>query len=138
MVKVVIAAAILAVAGYLGFSAVTSQSILGMQGSSRAERTPDNPVNRDFIASVTVEQDYSGTTYRVRPTRAGRMASNSELDIAWRQAVRAGVPDRKGLRRQFLCHPMSIVARAKPTWDLESWRPTVGMVDMMLAGCNPD
>lgn len=140
MVKMAAAVAILAVAGYLGFSAVTSQSVVQeTRGSSGAERTRDNTTEaRDYISSVTVTDTSFGPVYQVRPTRAGRIAGNPELRIAWRQAVAAGVPDRRGLHRQFLCHPMSIVARAKPTWDLESWRPTVGMVDTMLAACNPD
>ena len=93
---------------------------------------------RTFIASVVVDEAPDGTTvYHVRPTRAGRLADRSALDIAWTQAMAKGVPDRANLRQQFLCHPLSVIARAKPTWDLESWRPTVGGVRTILAACNP-
>ena len=90
-----------------------------------------------YIASVRTVDDSRGEIYRVRPARAGRTAGIEELRIAWRQAVRRGVPDRSGLRDQFLCHPLSIIARGKPTWDLESWRPSVGLSRTMLSGCNP-
>ena len=92
---------------------------------------------RTFIASVAVEHVPEGTVYHVRPTRAGRLADRSALDIAWTQATAKGVPSRANLRQQFLCHPLSVIARAKPTWDLESWRPAVGGVRTMLAACNP-
>ena len=92
---------------------------------------------RQFILAVTPEGTSDGTVYHVRPTRAGRLAGRPQLDTAWRQAVARGVPDRANLRQQFLCHPLSVVARAKPTWDLESWRPAVGGLRTMLAACNP-
>lgn len=90
-----------------------------------------------YIRSVTPQQVAEGTVYAVRPTRAGRLADRGALDVAWTQAVARGVPNRDGLRQQFLCHPLSVVARAKPTWDLETWRPTVGGVRTMLQACNP-
>lgn len=92
---------------------------------------------RQFISSVTSSSEPEGMVFHVRPTRAGRLADRDELDIAWEQAVARGVPDQAGLRQQFLCHPLSIVARGKPTWDLETWRPTVGGLRTMLAACNP-
>lgn len=92
---------------------------------------------RQFVLLVTPEATPEGTVYHVRPTRAGRLAGRPQLDTAWRQAVSRGVPDRANLRQQFLCHPLSLVARAKPTWDLEAWRPAVGGVRTMLAACNP-
>ncbi len=90
-----------------------------------------------YIAAVTRSWEADGEVYRVRPTRRGRLATPEELSVAWRQTVRKGVPDRTGLRQQFLCHPLSIIARGKPTWDLETWRPTVGLTRTVLAGCNP-
>jgi hypothetical protein len=104
------------------------------QGDSGKE-----PGDREnYIANVQVLRVSAGTVYRVRPTRAGRLATPQALRTqAWRQAVRQGVPDRNGLQHQFLCHPYSIIARTKPTWDLESWRPTVGLTRTMLAACNP-
>lgn len=102
----------------------------------RDDRTVE-PTDTAFIAWVHPESVAEGTVFHVRPTRAGRLADRAELDLAWEQAVDQGVPNRATLRHQFLCHPLSVVARAKPTWDLESWRPDVGGLRTMLLACNP-
>jgi hypothetical protein len=104
--------------------------------SSPASEGP--PEETRYVAWMRVVSPNDYPTYRVRPTRAGRIAGAQELaGPAWRQAVAAGVPDTPGMRQQFLCHPYSIIGRAKPTWDLEPWRPTVGMTRTILAACNP-
>ncbi len=107
-----------------------TEAASGRTAPHRADRTP-------YILTVSPAAVPEGTVYHVRPTRAGRLADRSELDTAWQQAVARGVPDRANLRQQFLCHPLSLVARAKPTWDLETWRPAVGGLRTMLAACNP-
>lgn len=109
----------------------------GSGSTTSSSRSQNDVADRDFISSVVADAEAEGTVYHVRPTRAGRLADRGELDIAWTQAVARGVPDQAGLRQQFLCHPLSVVARAKPTWDLESWRPAVGGIQTMLAACNP-
>lgn len=124
-------------------AAVLVVNVVGLSAPVEAIGSDREPAREDgggrrYIAQVTTHEEAEGLVYQVRPTRAGRAASRDELDIAWKQAVRKGVPDRRGLRQQFLCHPLSVVARTKPTWDLETYRPTVGLVRTMLAGCNPD
>ena len=110
----------------------------GPEGSDKPEASANNrnkpPV---YIASISEVEEMEGLVYRVRPTKAGRLADWEGMQQAWRQAVRQGVPDRAHLRQQFLCHPLSIVGRGKPTWDLEVWRPEVGLERTMLAACNP-
>ena len=110
--------------------ATASQRSSGGAGSSSG-REPN------YIASVTTSIENGVTRYHVRPTRAGRVALGDQLDQAWDQAVGLGVPDVAGLRQQFMCHPLSFVARGKRSWDLESWRPTVGLQQTMVALCNP-
>lgn len=130
--KVVILLGIVGLAVYLALATRTIDlSPTGEAGASTATK------QRDYIADVTAEEVPEGTVYHLRPTRAGRLADRDELSVAWRQAVRRGVPDQPGLRQQFLCHPMSVIARAKPTWDIETWRPTVGTIRTMVAACNP-
>ncbi len=106
-----------------------------------SERSPSNGRKEtrrtNYIASVSEVWENSGFVYRVRPTQAGRLADWSGIQQAWKQAVRKGVPNRPHLRQQFLCHPLSIVARGKSSWDLEAWRPEVGLQQTMLAACNP-
>lgn len=91
-----------------------------------------------YIASVTTSIENGVTRYHVRPTRAGRAILGDEVDQAWDQTVGLGVPNQAGLRQQFMCHPLSFIARGKRSWDLESWRPTVGLKRTMLAFCNPN
>ncbi|MGJ7562067.1 DUF2599 domain-containing protein [Brevibacterium casei] len=42
-----------------------------------------------------------------------------------------------GLKQQYVCHPMSKVARVKSTWNIEAWRPTAGLVKTAAALCKP-
>lgn len=105
------------------------------EGSDGSAAAPTR--ERKYIVSVTTSIENGATRYHVRPTRAGRAALGDQLDTAWDQAVGRGVPDLAGLRQQFMCHPLSFVARGKRSWDLESWRPTVGLKRTMLELCNP-
>ncbi len=106
------------------------------QGAS-GDSEPSSGEEPNYIASVTTSIENGTTRYHVRPTRAGRAALGDQIDVAWDQTVAKGVPDRAGLRQQFKCHPLSFVARGKRSWDLESWRPTVGLKQTMLELCNP-
>jgi hypothetical protein len=40
-----------------------------------------------------------------------------------------------GLRHQLICH--LAIARDKPEWNIEPWRPDVGYARTLAAGCNP-
>jgi hypothetical protein len=108
---------------------------LGEPESAASES--DEATVKPYIASVDISFENGVERYHVRPTRAGRAAVGDELDVAWRQAVALGVADSANLENQFYCHPLSIIARAKPSWDLEAWRPSIGLRRTMLAGCNP-
>lgn len=102
----------------------------------QANRAAEEPPPR-FIATVEPEPVPEGVVYHVHPTRAGRLALGDDLDVAFDQAVALGLPEHNSIRYQFMCHPLSVIGRAKSTWDLESWRPDVGQVRTMLAGCDP-
>jgi hypothetical protein len=39
------------------------------------------------------------------------------------------------MRDQLACHALG--APDKATWNLEPWRPDVGLLLIMAAGCNP-
>ena len=104
--------------------------------ASRPETQQDRP--RRYVAKVSVVRETSGLTYRVTPTRDGRLVPEAALNEMWQQVTRRGVPDQANLRQQFRCHPLSMLARLKTSWDLESWRPAVGLANTMLAGCNPE
>jgi hypothetical protein len=107
-------------------------------GKPDSNRSTSPEQRRRYVAKVSVVREASGLTYRVTPTRQGRLVSDTAMKAMWRQAVRLGVPNQRNLRQQFRCHPLSMIARFKPSWDLELWRPRVGLRNTMLAGCNPE
>nr|WP_297428017.1 DUF2599 domain-containing protein [uncultured Actinotalea sp.] len=92
----------------------------------------------DLINKVTRTTTSRGYIWEVQPTAYGRAAAEwIHAAWGWPEAVRKGVPNSQGLQEQYLCHPMSQVARVKPTWNLDSWRPTVGLPATIAALCNP-
>ncbi|MCH9816421.1 MAG: DUF2599 domain-containing protein, partial [Actinomycetia bacterium] len=105
--------------------------------SDSAAQGAGSPDTKNYIAAVNISYENGVERYHVRPSKSGRAAVGDELDTAWRQAVAMGVADRANLEDQFRCHPLSVIARAKSSWDLETWRPNVGLSRTMLAGCNP-
>ncbi len=75
----------------------------------------------------------------VRPSACGRRTATRSTRAAFAEAIRRGgrgAPDYRSLYWQFLCHAQ--FARTKPTWDLEAWRPDVGLAGTIAARCNPD
>lgn len=137
-----LAVGVIAGGAWYGYSLLSSDAVDGAPTSRSAGAPTESPRGArqptvQFIARVDRAWDGDGEVFRVRPTRRGRLVGPDDLRTAWRQAVAAGVPDRQGLRHQFYCHPLSIIARGKPTWDLEVWRPAVGLSRTMLSACNP-
>ncbi len=93
----------------------------------------------DLIASVTRKSVSQGTTWAVQPSAYGRAAAEwIHSTWGWPEAVRKGVPSRQGLKEQYICHPMLQAARFKSYWNLDSWRPTVGLTATLVAICNPN
>ncbi|GIG41719.1 DUF2599 domain-containing protein [Cellulomonas phragmiteti] len=90
-----------------------------------------------LIKSVVKTSSTQGTIYKVTPTAYGRVATELALWATWTESVSKGVPNRQNLQEQLICHPMSYVARVKSTWNLDTWRPTVGLAKTIAASCNP-
>lgn len=80
-----------------------------------------------------------GLTYSVQPTAYGRAAAEwIHARHGWPEARSKGVDNRQGLYEQYMCHPISGLARVKSTWNLDTWRPTVGLARTIWPGrCNP-
>ena len=91
----------------------------------------------DLISKVTKVYTTLGVTYQVAPTAYGRIAPEAALWSTWKEAVKKGVPDRQNLQEQLICHPMTYLARIKSTWNVDTWRPTVGLARTIAAQCNP-
>ena len=113
-------------------------------GESRAvepgtSQPPATPVR--LIASATWADSDFGVTLEVAPTPAGRQAWGADDSaLAWAEVLElapdAGTP---GMWEQFDCHWMwaRILEPAKPTWNVEPWRPVVSPERMLAEGCNP-
>lgn len=77
-----------------------------------------------------------GRSLSVDPTSWARSAGTAGIDTAWTQLVavepEANTPT---MHDQFLCHGLG--ASDKAVWNLEPWRPAVGLLATMAARCNP-
>lgn len=77
-----------------------------------------------------------GRSLAVTPTQWAREAGQAGEEAVWRELV-ATVPeaDTPVMRDQLTCHALG--AAGKPTWNLEPWRPDVGLFEVLAASCNP-
>jgi len=77
-----------------------------------------------------------GNSLAVRPSDCVRTSGLAMPDAVWNALVAAdSSANAPGMRDQLLCHMVG--AQEKPTWNLEPWRPQVGLAQTMLAFCNP-
>jgi hypothetical protein len=110
---------------------------------SHAAATTRPVLDRKLVATASWMQTSQGFRLRVRPTLYGRNHASQGPDVALREAIVAARPTpltlsssiRRSLLNQLRCH--AVFAAAKPTWDLETWRPDVGFTKTVLAECNP-
>lgn len=91
------------------------------------------------IDKVDHGTDHGQPRYMIHPTGFGRAAPIDLLRTqGWGEArAKGNIPDTGSLYNQFICHPMSVVARAKSSWNIEAWRPDVGLPRTLAAQCNP-
>ncbi|OLT50948.1 hypothetical protein BJF88_02275 [Cellulosimicrobium sp. CUA-896] len=77
-----------------------------------------------------------GLSLAVDATAWARTAGVAGSDTLWAQVV-AAEPDADvpGMHDQLVCHALG--APDKATWNLEPWRPDVGLVAVLAARCNP-
>jgi hypothetical protein len=90
------------------------------------------------IASAVWHREPQGLRIIITPTRCGRRTAAQTPHAAFDEAIRRGgrgAPDRGSLYWQFVCH--ANLAQTKATWNLEAWRPDVGLIGTIMAGCNP-
>jgi hypothetical protein len=77
-----------------------------------------------------------GRSLAVDATAWARAAGQAGQDLVWAQVVAAEPEaDTTTMRDQLVCH--AVGAPDKPTWNLEPWRPDVGLLATMAARCNP-
>ncbi|WP_421743267.1 DUF2599 domain-containing protein [Cellulomonas sp.] len=77
-----------------------------------------------------------GRSLAVTPSAWARAGSQAAQEGLWAQVVaQAPDADSPGMQAQLECHELG--APDKATWNLEPWRPEVGLVEMITARCNP-
>ncbi|MHC8371846.1 DUF2599 domain-containing protein [Pseudomonas sp. MDT1-85] len=77
--------------------------------------------------------------FAITPTPCARKTPPEGTPYLWDELSRDYSNSRywkntHGLRHQLICH--LAIARDKPQWILEPWRPDVGYAKTLEAGCN--
>jgi hypothetical protein len=93
-------------------------------------------VGTDAIASATWGENEGGRSLAVDPADWARHAGQAGLDLIRTQLV-AAEPEAGSstMDDQLVCH--AVGAPDKATWNLEPWRPEVGLILTATAQCNP-
>ncbi len=98
--------------------------------------TAETMLGTEAVESTAWGQREGGRSLAVAPTRWARSAGEAGTDLVWAELVAADPEvDQPGMHDQLVCH--SIGAPAKDTWNLEPWRPDVGLVAVLADRCNP-
>ncbi|MCG7287724.1 DUF2599 domain-containing protein, partial [Cellulomonas sp. ACRRI] len=110
----------------------------GAAGSGAAGGT----VTATFAATAVLDAtwrdlvDEGGRSLAVRPAAWARRGSLAAEEAVWSALVAAAPEaDAQNVRDQLTCH--LIGAPDKATWNLEPWRPDVGLLATIGALCNP-
>lgn len=107
------------------------------------EATPPDPspsptVDRGpALESATWGEDEGGRSLAVVPAPWVRTAEDfAAVDQLWAELVETyPEADSPGMYDQLVCHVVG--APEKDSWNLEPWRPDVGLPAVMRARCNP-
>lgn len=88
------------------------------------------------VASTDWGDREGGRSLAVVPTDWAREAGQAGTDLVWAELVAADPEvDTATMHDQLECHALG--APDKDSWNLEPWRPDVGLVATMAARCNP-
>ncbi|MFC8799968.1 DUF2599 domain-containing protein [Promicromonospora sp. NPDC057138] len=113
------------------------------QGTGAAgEAGPAGPLRVTFVVgtqaidSATWGENEGGRSLAVDPADWARHAGQAGVDLIRTQLV-AAEPDAgtATMGDQLVCH--AVGAPDKATWNLEPWRPDVGLILTATAQCNP-
>ncbi|WP_216093378.1 DUF2599 domain-containing protein [Cellulosimicrobium cellulans] len=108
--------------------------------ASAPDASDDFPVTTTLgtttVRSAVCGDREGGLSLAVDATPWARTAGVAGSDVLWAQLVAAEPDaDAPGMRDQLVCHALG--APDKATWNLEPWRPDVGLVAVLAAHCNP-
>lgn len=112
-------------------------------GTVDADPSPAGTVTAVVAASAlrsatwADRDDEGGLSLAVVPAAWARTGGLAAEEALWAQLV-AQVPEAgtTGVRDQLTCH--TIGAPDKESWNLEPWRPDVGLLATLAARCNPE
>ena len=109
----------------------------GAQGTGRPGRVNFTVVvGTRAIESATWGENEGGRSLAVDPADWARHAGDAGLDLI-RTQLAAAEPEAASttMEDQLVCHALG--APDKNTWNLEPWRPEVGLILTATAHCNP-
>lgn len=93
-------------------------------------------VGTDALEGAAWEENEGGRSLAVDPTDWARHAGEAGLTLIRTQLVAAEPEaDSETMGHQLMCH--AVGAPDKATWNLEPWRPDVGLILTAAAHCNP-
>jgi hypothetical protein len=94
------------------------------------------PLGTQAVRSTDWGEREGGRSLAVDPTAWARTAGQAGQELVWAQLVAAEPEvDTPTMHDQLACHALG--APDKATWNLEPWRPDVGLLATMAARCNP-
>ncbi|MCM3533422.1 DUF2599 domain-containing protein [Cellulosimicrobium funkei] len=94
------------------------------------------PLGTRAVRSTDWGEREGGRSLAVDPTAWARAAGQAGRELVWAQVVAAEPEaDTPTMHDQLVCH--AVGAPDKATWNLEPWRPDVGLLATMSARCNP-
>lgn len=125
-----------------GLSAPTGGAAFALSDAARASLAVPagapvtTVVGSAALGSATWGDREGGRSLAVVPTDWARAAGQAGRETVWDQLV-AAVPeaDTTVMHDQLVCH--AVGAPDKAEWNLEPWRPDVGLVAVLAAACNP-
>jgi hypothetical protein len=98
--------------------------------------TSDVTLGTRALESAVWGDREGGRSLAVAPAGWARTAGVAGEDLVWAELF-AAEPEAGSatMRDQLTCHVLG--APGKETWNLEPWRPDVGLVAVLAARCNP-
>jgi len=86
--------------------------------------------------SATWGVNEGGKSIAVDANAWARASAHAGAEATWSAlVVEQPAANKPGIHDQLLCHAIGVPD--KPTWNLEPWRPDVGLVATLAARCNP-
>lgn len=97
---------------------------------------PTGRLGTTGIASLDWGEREGGRSLAVEPTAWARTGGEAAVALIRQEMVTASPEaDSPTMLDQLTCHALG--ARDKDTWNLEPWRPDVGLLAVLAARCNP-